>query len=80
MTERKPRFIWYELSTSDQDAAEAFYRWLDKTFGALSIERHCSIPLRGTMLSRANWGSTDSRWSRSSCFNPSLFMSAGSSI
>src|SRR5262249_21659878 len=26
MTEGKPRFIWYELLTSDQDAAEAFYR------------------------------------------------------
>ena len=26
MTDRKPRFIWYELMTSDPDAAEAFYR------------------------------------------------------
>ena len=26
MTESKPRFIWYELMTTDQDAAEAFYR------------------------------------------------------
>jgi predicted enzyme related to lactoylglutathione lyase len=26
MTETKPRFIWYELVTSDPDAAEAFYR------------------------------------------------------
>jgi predicted enzyme related to lactoylglutathione lyase len=26
MTDPKPRFIWYELTTSDQDAAEAFYR------------------------------------------------------
>jgi len=26
MTDPKPRFIWYELMTSDQDAAEAFYR------------------------------------------------------
>jgi predicted enzyme related to lactoylglutathione lyase len=26
MSDRKPRFIWYELMTSDQDAAEAFYR------------------------------------------------------
>jgi len=26
MTDGKPRFIWYELMTSDQDAAEAFYR------------------------------------------------------
>jgi hypothetical protein len=25
MTHPKPRFIWYELRTSDQDAAEAFY-------------------------------------------------------
>ena len=26
MADSKPRFIWYELVTSDQDAAEAFYR------------------------------------------------------
>jgi hypothetical protein len=26
MANSKPRFIWYELATSDQDAAEAFYR------------------------------------------------------
>jgi uncharacterized protein len=26
MTDPKPKFIWYELMTSDQDAAEAFYR------------------------------------------------------
>src|SRR5262245_11628312 len=26
MTNPNPRFIWYELMTSDQDAAEAFYR------------------------------------------------------
>ena len=26
MSDRKPRFIWYELMTSDPDAAEAFYR------------------------------------------------------
>src|SRR5262245_28936249 len=26
MADGKPRFIWYELLTSDQDAAEAFYR------------------------------------------------------
>ena len=26
MTDSKPEFIWYELMTSDQDAAEAFYR------------------------------------------------------
>lgn len=26
MSETGPRFIWYELMTSDQDAAEAFYR------------------------------------------------------
>lgn len=26
MTDTKPKFIWYELMTSDQDAAEAFYR------------------------------------------------------
>jgi predicted enzyme related to lactoylglutathione lyase len=26
MTAPKPRFIWYELMTSDQDAAETFYR------------------------------------------------------
>lgn len=26
MTDPRPRFIWYELMTSDQDAAEAFYR------------------------------------------------------
>jgi len=26
MTHPKPRFIWYELTTSNQDAAEAFYR------------------------------------------------------
>ena len=26
MTDPKPRFVWYELATSDQDAAEAFYR------------------------------------------------------
>jgi predicted enzyme related to lactoylglutathione lyase len=26
MTDSNPRFIWYELATSDQDAAEAFYR------------------------------------------------------
>lgn len=26
MSESKPRFIWYELMTSDQDAAVAFYR------------------------------------------------------
>jgi predicted enzyme related to lactoylglutathione lyase len=26
MTEPRPRFIWYELMTTDQDAAEAFYR------------------------------------------------------
>jgi uncharacterized protein len=26
MTDSKPRFAWYELMTSDQDAAEAFYR------------------------------------------------------
>src|SRR5262245_26226375 len=26
MADGKPRFIWYELMTSDQDAAEAFYR------------------------------------------------------
>jgi hypothetical protein len=26
MTDSKPRFIWYELMTNDQDAAEAFYR------------------------------------------------------
>ena len=25
MTDPKPRFIWYELMTNDQDAAEAFY-------------------------------------------------------
>jgi predicted enzyme related to lactoylglutathione lyase len=25
MTDPKPRFVWYELMTSDQDAAEAFY-------------------------------------------------------
>jgi predicted enzyme related to lactoylglutathione lyase len=26
MADSKPRFIWYELMTSDQDAAETFYR------------------------------------------------------
>src|SRR5512145_88390 len=26
MADSKPRFIWYELATSDQDGAEAFYR------------------------------------------------------
>jgi predicted enzyme related to lactoylglutathione lyase len=26
MTDPKPRFVWYELTTSDPDAAEAFYR------------------------------------------------------
>lgn len=26
MTDPRPRFIWYELTTSDPDAAEAFYR------------------------------------------------------
>jgi predicted enzyme related to lactoylglutathione lyase len=26
MTDPKPRFIWYELTTSDPDGAEAFYR------------------------------------------------------
>ena len=26
MSDTRPRFIWYELMTSDQDAAEAFYR------------------------------------------------------
>jgi uncharacterized protein len=26
MTDPKPRFIWYELMTTNQDAAEAFYR------------------------------------------------------
>jgi hypothetical protein len=26
MTDGKPEFMWYELMTSDQDAAEAFYR------------------------------------------------------
>jgi predicted enzyme related to lactoylglutathione lyase len=26
MADEKPRFIWYELMTSDQEAAEAFYR------------------------------------------------------
>src|SRR5262245_65042613 len=26
MTDSKPQFVWYELTTSDQDAAEAFYR------------------------------------------------------
>ena len=26
MTESKPRFIWYELMTSDQGAAEVLYR------------------------------------------------------
>jgi predicted enzyme related to lactoylglutathione lyase len=26
MTDGKPRFIWYELTTTDQDEAEAFYR------------------------------------------------------
>ena len=26
MTDPKPRFIWYELMTTDQDAAEKFYR------------------------------------------------------
>jgi predicted enzyme related to lactoylglutathione lyase len=26
MADSKPRFIWYELATSDPDAAEAFYR------------------------------------------------------
>ena len=26
MADSKPRFVWYELTTSDHDAAEAFYR------------------------------------------------------
>lgn len=26
MTDTRPKFIWYELMTTDQDAAEAFYR------------------------------------------------------
>jgi predicted enzyme related to lactoylglutathione lyase len=52
MTDRKPRFMWYELMTSDQDAAEAFYRavvgWKTADAGQLGM--------RYTILSASDRG------------------------